>query len=484
MNPVDNHTPEDNEAQSTGESPACPSRRKILQKVGVGIVGTALAYYGLSKLGTRDGNTNSRPMPLPGSITHRINPKNGDKISLLGYGCMRFPLLPTATSQNSPDIDEAASTALIDYAIENGVNFFDAAYFYHGGKAEVVAGNALKRHRRSDYFINTKMPTYANPTLEMAKEIFANQLDRFHTDYFDYYLLHAIMTTDSYKTIYEDGGVLEYLQSEKKAGRIRNLGFSFHGQRDTLEYLLSRDVDWDIALVQLNYHDLLVKEYDHPSWLLERMDGLPAEPKWIYEKMSQTSIPLMVMEPLLGGRLARLNRKAVAVLQKEDPEVSAASWAFRYVGSLPNVVTVLSGMTYMEHLQDNIRTFSPLKPTTERDISVLNQALEHFLNPDIIPCTTCGYCMPCKYGVDIPSVFLHYNNCLDEQTIPKGVRNADYERARKAYLVGYDRSVPELRQAERCTGCNLCKPKCPQMIDIPAHLARLGEYAEQLRNEI
>ena len=463
-------------------SPACPSRRKMLKKVAGGVAGAALAYYGLSRFGVRPDNARPSPAAATGPMTYRVNPKNGDKISLLGYGCMRLPVLSTATSPNSAEIDEPAAISLLDHAIENNVNFFDTAYPYHGGRSEVVVGNALKRHRRSDFFLCTKMPTNMNPTLEMAKEIFANQLKRCQTDYFDYYLLHAIMATARYRAIYEDGGVLEYLLSEKAAGRIRNLGFSFHGDQESLEYLLSRDVDWDIALIQLNYHDLL-REYKPSNWIVSRLNGQPAEPRWILEQMHRTDIPLLAMEPLLGGRLARLNRKAVDVLQRENPEASAASWAFRYVGSLSKVVSVLSGMTHMEHLRDNIRTYSPLEPITTNEISVLNRALDYFLHPDIIPCTTCGYCMPCPYGVDIPAVFTHYNNCLDENTIPQGPRNAEYAKARRAYLVGYDRSVPELRQAQRCTGCNICTPECPQLIAIPEELARLGRFAEQLRNE-
>lgn len=467
---------------NTTDVPENPSRRNVLKKVGVGVAGAALAYYGLSRLGGDSRARKIRPAPVPGSMTYRTNPKNGDKISILGYGCMRFPVLPTATAPNSPEIDEAAVTALFDYAVEHGVNFFDTAHSYHQGMSQAVMGKVLKRYSRSSHFICNKMPTHANPSLEEAKQIFSVQLERCQTDYFDYYLLHAIRSTSQYKSVYEENGVLEYLLSEKAAGRIRNLGFSFHGDRESMEYLLSRDVDWDIALVQLNYHDLM-GEYKPQSWLVNSQGTEPAEPRWILERMNQTDIPLMVMEPLLGGRLARLNRMAVNVLQTELPDASPASWAFRYVASIPTVVTVLSGMTYMEHLQDNIHSFGPLQSLNERELGVLKRSLDYFLNPDIIPCTTCGYCMPCKYGVDIPSVFLHYNNCLDDKNIPTGVRNAEYERARRAFLVGYDRSVPDLRQAERCTGCNLCTPECPQNIDIPGDLTRIGKFAEQLRNE-
>ncbi|MDR2302538.1 MAG: aldo/keto reductase [Deltaproteobacteria bacterium] len=463
-----------------GDLPRDPSRRRWLRNAGLGVAGGALACYGLSKLKVfpRPGGKEAKSEPT--LISRRTNPKNGDEISLLGFGCMRFPLLSTASDPYSSQVDEAASIRMIDRAIESGLNFFDSAYIYHGGRSEVIMGKALKRHDRSDFFISTKVPTIINPTLEQAKKIFVEQLERCQTDYFDYYLLHGVTSTQKIKQIYEANGILEYLLREKASGRVRNLGFSFHGDKECLEYLLSLAIDWDIALVQLNYHDLL-REYRPPIWLTAELSA-PAPPSWILERMSQTDIPLMVMEPLLGRRLAKLTRKALAVLQEDQQNASAASWAFRYVASIPKVAVVLSGMTLMEHLEDNIKTFSPLNPITPREITVLERALDYFVNPNIIPCTGCGYCMPCPYGVDIPAVFSHYNDCQDNELIPKGVRDPDYERARKAYLVGYDRSVPELRQAERCAGCDKCLPKCPQMIPVSSEIARLGQYAQGLRN--
>ena len=442
-----------------------------------------MAYYGLSKAGVATGMGGKESPPSYGPMTYRTNPKTGDKVSLLGYGCMRLPLLPTATSAHSPDVDEEAVFRLVDYAIEHGVNVFDSAYGYHAGQSETVLGKALKRHKRSSFFMNTKMPSLKRPTLEEAKLYFRQQLERCQVDYFDYYLLHSVTSASVVKEIYEDGGVLDYVLSEKAAGRIRHLGFSFHGDEECLEYLLSRDVEWDIALVQLNYHDLL-RTYKPQVFLSAFSNAAPAEPRWVLERMSKTDIPLMVMEPLLGGRLAKLTRNAVAILQEEAPDASAASWAFRYVASIPNVMTVLSGMTYMEHLQDNLHTFSPLTPLTANEEAALLRALDIIANPEHVPCTGCGYCTPCPYGVDIPTVFAHYNNCLDNKTVPKGTRDADYEKARRAYLVGYDRTVPELQQAERCTGCRVCVPQCPQFIPIPEEIARLGKYAEQLRNEV
>lgn len=468
---------EDQNTKKTGNSRI--SRRAMLKAAGVGAAGASVAY-GLGRYGLFSSeNTRSGSEPS-GEMTYRVNPKNGDRLSLLGFGCMRFPVLPEASRPGGPEIDEPAAFRLIDYALAHGVNYFDTAWPYHAGMSEVVMGKALSRHPRDKYFVSDKMPGHMNPSLDEAKKIFEAQLERCHTEYFDYYFLHSLQRLEQYKECYEDKGVLEYLIAEKRAGRIRNLGWSFHGNQEMLEYLLASGVDWDMALVQLNYHDLM-HEYKPQSWL---SNSTPAEPRWILETMRQTDIPLFVMEPLLGGRLARLNRKSLTVLQEERPNDTAASWAFRYVASLPNVVSVLSGMTYMEHLQDNLKTYSPWAPLSDRETSVLQKALNIFVTGDIIRCTACSYCMPCPYGVDIPAVFIHYNNCVDDEQVPKGERSADYIKARRAFLVGYDRSVPELRQAMRCTACNECLRRCPQEINIPAELSRLGAFAEKLRNEV
>jgi predicted aldo/keto reductase-like oxidoreductase len=326
------------------------------------------------------------------------------------------------------------------------------------------------------------MPSSRDPTLDEAKKIFETQLARCQVDYFDYYLLHSVSTVKQYRQIYEINGVLDYLLEMKRAGRIRNFGWSFHGDRPMLEYILSRDVHWDCAQLQLNYHDLLNRYI--PLIFSPYRASEPAPVQWMLETMLQTGIPLLVMEPLLGGRLARLNRKALAILQEENPRAGAASWAFRYVAGLPNILTVLSGMTYMEHLQDNLRTYAPFEPLSDREEAALKRALDIFITQENIPCTACYYCMPCPYGIDIPAVFTHYNHCVDDEYIPKGSRDADYAKARRAFLVGYDRSVPEIRQAFRCTGCGKCMPPCPQRINIPDQLARLGKFVEGLRSEV
>ena len=191
------------------------------------------------------------------------------------------------------------------------------------------------------------------------------------------------------------------------------------------------------------------------------------------------------MEPLRGGALARGNQQIRALFKGKSPERSVASWAFRFAASLPNVLTVLSGMTFMEHVRDNILTFSPFTPLDEEEKATVQQAVEAFLSLSVegTPCTGCKYCMPCPYGLDIPELFLHYNRCLTEQTLPPSPEDDGYRRARRAFLIGYDRAVPRLRQADHCTGCRDCIPKCPQRIDIPGEMLKIDEYVEKLRAE-
>lgn len=454
------------------------SRRGLLKAAGAGLAGAA-AVYGLNKLGLLPGTSSPVPEPPADGMTYRTHPQSGDRVSLLGFGCMRLPVRPEATSPRGPEVDEAATFALVDYALDHGVNYFDTAWGYHGGMSETVIGKALKRHPRERFHLSTKMPTYLDPDLAMAKDIFARQLEKCQVEYFDYYLLHTLTSKQEYQRVYEERGILDFLLEQREKGRIRHLGWSFHGDKETLEYVLSRDVRWDFALVQLNYHDLLYKHI--PSVVQRRRVKEPAPARWMFDRMQESGLPLMVMEPLLGGRLARLNKKALTILQAADPQASAASWAFRYVAGLPNVMTVLSGMTYMEHLQDNLRTFAPLRPCSDRELAVLEEALAAFATAENIQCTTCGYCMPCPYGVDIPTVFLNHNHCLDDEQVPRGERDADYDRARRAYLVNLARRVPDLRDAAHCTGCGKCVKLCPQFIDIPGEMARLGKFAEDLR---
>ncbi|MBO7167951.1 MAG: 4Fe-4S dicluster domain-containing protein, partial [Bacteroidaceae bacterium] len=193
-------------------------------------------------------------------------------------------------------------------------------------------------------------------------------------------------------------------------------------------------------------------------------------------------IPAVIMEPLLGGRRSKMPDHIVATLKQQRPQDSVASWAFRYVGSKPRVLTALSGMTYMEHLEDNIRTYSPLTAlTTEEQEWLENEIANLYHSYPTIPCNDCKYCMPCPYGLDIPAIFVHYNKCVNHGNIPESQQAANYEKARRAFLIGYDRSVPKLRQADHCIGCNQCNSHCPQRINIPRELTRIDQFVEKLK---
>lgn len=266
-------------------------------------------------------------------------------------------------------------------------------------------------------------------------------------------------------------GVLDFLLKEREAGRIRNLGFSYHGDVKVFDYMLSRNDEWkwDFVQIQLNYSD-----WKHASGF-----NYPAE--YLYAELEKRGIPAVIMEPLQGGRLASLTKPLNARLKQRRPDDSIAAWAFRYAGTPEGVLTVLSGMTYKEHLVDNLRTYSPLEPCSPEETALLHDTAVKLIEYPSVPCTRCSYCMPCPYGINIPAVFAHYNKCINEDHLPSSSADPNYAKARRAYLVSYDRSVERLRQADHCIGCGQCKPHCPQTIDIPAEMARIDHYTEKLR---
>jgi predicted aldo/keto reductase-like oxidoreductase len=301
--------------------------------------------------------------------------------------------------------------------------------------------------------------------------MYENSFKELKVDYFDYYLVHSVGTFDAFKERYLDNGILDFLVKERTAGRIRNLGWSFHGQKDFFDYMMnSSGVKWDFVQIQLNYLD----------WdaILGRTN---ITAKYQYEELAKHNVPAIIMEPLLGGRLASPNFKAQTILKQADPEASFSSWAFRFAGTPPNVLTVLSGMIYKEHLQDNLRTYSPLQPITDQDNETLKRVADTMLEFQNINCTGCNYCMPCPYGIDIPSVFAHYNRCLNEGNFPDNENDANYKKARQAFLVGFDRSVPKLRQANHCIGCGICASRCPQFVRIPQEMEKIDKFVEELR---
>jgi uncharacterized protein len=331
----------------------------------------------------------------------------------------------------------------------------------------------LSRHPRDKYYIATKMSNFNNSSVENSLAMYKQSFISLKTDYIDYYLLHMIGFggIKKFRARYVDNGLLDFLLKERAAGRIRKLGFSFHGEVEAYDYALSMHdkIHWDFVQIQLNYVD-----WKHAS-------GANINAEYLYGELAKRSIPVIIMEPLLGGRLSKVPQKVVAHLKQRSPEKSVASWAFRFAGSHDQVMTVLTGMVLLDHLQDNIRTYSPLVALNDDEKNFLDGTAQMILQYPIIPCNDCNYCMPCPYGIDIPSVLTHYNKCVNEDILPKKKDDENYNKARRAFLVGYDNSVPKLRQASHCTGCKKCGPHCPQKIKISEEMKRIDEFVEKLK---
>ncbi len=298
-------------------------------------------------------------------------------------------------------------------------------------------------------------------------------MENLQADYFDYYLLHGIGMDgmNAFEGRFIENGILDFLLEERAAGRIRNLGFSYHGDIAVFDRLLSMDIQWDFAQIQHNYVD-----WQHAS-------GRNTDSEYLYGELVKRNVPAVVMEPLLGGRLARLNSVSQEPLRRLRPEDSPAAWAFRYAGSQEHILTVLSGMVYMDHLQENIRTYSPLAPLTPEEYDALEQVTRIMLDEDFIPCTECQYCMPCPYGIDIPAIFAHYNKVVNERRLPDDRTDPEYRKNRRRFLIGQDREVPVLRQANHCIGCGICKGECPQRIPIPDQMQRIDRFVEELKTD-
>ncbi|MDR1417418.1 MAG: aldo/keto reductase [Prevotellaceae bacterium] len=407
-------------------------------------------------------------------MTYRVNPHTGDKVSLLGYGCMRWPLRQKADGSGE-EVDQETVNELVDYAIAHGVNYFDTAPVYVRGWSETATGIALKRHPRDKFFIATKMSNPGDPSPQASLAMYHNSFKNLQVDYLDYYLMHNIGPGDGIATFRQrfiDNGMLDFLLKEKEAGRIRNLGWSFHGDVKVFDYALAMGIQWDFCQIQLNYQD-----WQHA----DPKRNINAE--YLYGELVKHNVPAVIMEPLLGGRLARVPAQALALMNGIDSESSAAKWAFRYAGTPENVLTVLSGMVYMEHLQENIRTYAPLAPLNGAEYEMLEQVTGILVDSEYVQCTECQYCMPCPYGIDIPGTFGHYNRCVSAGKILKSANDENYRTARRDFLVGYDRSVPKLRQADHCIGCEICRSHCPQRINIPNEMRRINRYAENLKQK-
>jgi predicted aldo/keto reductase-like oxidoreductase len=311
--------------------------------------------------------------------------------------------------------------------------------------------------------------------LQSAINMYRKSFENLHVDYIDYYFAHNIGNHAAFKSRFLDNGLLNFIVREKEAGRIKNLGWTFHGDGDFFEWM-SKSYPWDMTLVQLNYLD-----WDN----IVGVGRTNLTAKRQYDILCEHNTPIWVMEPLLGGQLARPHFRARERMLQANPDVSPASWAFRFVGSLPNVTTVLSGMTFMNHLQDNIHTYSPLVPLSDAEREMLlGDITQIALQYRTINCTRCQYCMPCPYGIDIPEIFSHYNRSMNEGNYPDDRQSEDFKRARRAFLVGMDRRVSPFRQAGRCINCDLCRGACPQRINIASEMRRIDKFTEELKVQI
>ncbi len=371
----------------------------------------------------------------------RVYKDTDEKVSLLGFGLMRLPRV----AEDTQDVDYPAAQAMVEYALSNGINYFDTAYPYHEGKSETFIGHALKNHPRESFLLANKMPTWLVKSPEDVERIFQEQLEKCQVEYFDYYLVHSLTASSFEKA--EVNQVYEILAKKKEEGKIRKLGFSFHDTTEVLEKIVDAH-PWDFAQLQVNYLD----------WELQDAKGQ-------YEIITKRGIPVIVMEPIRGGALATLSDKAVEVLKAADKDASPASWALRYVASLPGVLTVLSGMSNMDQMVDNIQTMSDFKPLTPEEYAVLDNALTEYRKSGTVPCTACRYCMDCPFGVDIPKVFANYNQ---------------YRlNGNKDFFIMANRLLGKEHQADCCTSCGQCIPLCPQGIQIPQ---RMQEIVQVLKD--
>ncbi len=443
------------------------SRREFMKRMGMG-AGAALAMTALGPL--RLFAQEKKNSVAPNRMTYRVQHGSGEQISLLGFGMMRLP-------RSQEDVDR-----LVDYAIEHGVNYFDTAPMYMGGQSEVLTGNSLSRFPRDKYFVATKMSNQNRRlwSFSESKRMYEQSFERLKVDYIDYYLLHSIGGggMDTLKGRFLDNGVLEFLLKERKEGRIKHLGFSYHGDVRPFDYLLDHqdEYHWDFAQIQMNFLD-----WRHAS--MGKGWKRDADAEYLYNKCEKSGVQCVIMEPLRGGAFGRMAVELADRLKAVRPNDSTARWAFRWVGSYPNILTTLSGMNRMDHLVDNVETFSPLEVCTESENVLLAEIADQMSGYPTIPCTTCAYCMPCPYGVDIPGNFAYYNDAVNQHILPLPEKTAaDYATRKKQFADGLQKALPKVETwARSCTDCEECLAKCPQQIRIPNQMARIVELLRAQR---
>lgn len=358
----------------------------------------------------------------------------GIETSLLGFGCMRFP------KNTDGSINEAEAERMLDKAIAEGVNYIDTAYPYHEGNSEIVVGKILKKYDRGSFYLATKLPVWLVKTIEDVDKYFEEQLSKLQTDYIDFYLLHA-MGKERWDAMLKLG-VVERLEELKAAGKIKYLGFSFHDSYEVFEEMINYR-DWDFCQIQLNYMDA------------GEQAGLKG-----HDLAEKKGVPLVIMEPVKGGSLAAFSDEIMDKFKAIDPEASAASFALRWVGSLPNVKVILSGMTTMEQVEDNLKTFKEFKPLSEAEKQTVDEVRAILDSRVQNGCTGCRYCMPCPAGVDIPGCFSAWNT---------------YHVYQNYYAVNWnwEVNIGEAHQAKNCVECGKCEQACPQKLSIREDLKKV-----------
>lgn len=433
------------------------------------VAGTGAAALGVAACAPKAAESVIGRSEQKGSLEGEML-QNYPGVGVLGYGAMRWPM---TTDENGKEIiDQQKVNELVDFALAHGVNYYDTSPVYLGGDSERATAEALNRHPREKWLLATKLSNFSNWTLENSKEMYRESLRIFNTDYIDYYLLHSVSGIANFDKRFGSTGIMDFLLKERELGHIRNLGLSFHGSKEGFDEIMAlhEKYHWDFVQIQMNYLD----------WTHASRD---AKAEYLYAELDKREIPVVIMEPLRGGSLSDIPQQLAERLKEREPQKSVASWAFRFVGSHPRVLTALSGMTYMEHLQDNLDTFLDFKPLSDEDKEVLESIAEDISKYPLVRCTGCQYCMPCPYGIDIPGIFRFYNKTVNEGTYVETCEQKDYARARRRYLLNYDKAVPTVRQADHCISCGKCVSACPQHIRIPRELKRIDDYIENLKQD-
>ena len=369
------------------------------------------------------------------------NEYDGLKLSGIGFGAMRLPVI----NGNDADIDEAEAIRLVDKAYESGVNYFDTAWGYHGGNSEIVMGKALKKYPRDSFYLSTKFPGYDVSNFGKVEEIFEKQLEKCQVDYFDFYFIHNVTELNIEQYLDDDRyHTFSYLMEQKKNGRIKHLGFSCHGNLDTMKRFLDRYGEYmEFGMIQMNFLD-----YEFQDARVKA------------EMLNERNIPIWVMEPLRGGMLTKLPEDGMKRLEELRPGVKPVEWAFRFEQSIPGVKMVLSGMSQMDQMMENISIFDEKKPLNEKEIAVLTDIAKGMVNGKIVPCTSCKYCVShCPKGLDIPSFMWHYN---ETKFTGGGFISAMYIM-----------SLPKDKVPAACIGCRSCEKVCPQTIKISEAIKEL-----------